>query len=203
MKLEIPDFADGSKIPPRFAFAKIAEVGHVELSDNHNPELRWSEAPAETRSYVVLCHDRDVPSRPDDVNQEGREVPADLPRVDFFHWVLIDIPATVDSIPAASDSSEVTPRGKSSGATAIGVRGLNDYTNWFAGDPDMEGRYAGYDGPGPPWNDSILHHYTFAVYALDVANLGLGGDFTGSDVRRATGCRPARPTSYLPVVRKT
>ena len=34
----------------------------------------------------------DVPSSAVDVNQPGREVPADLPRVDFFHWVLIDLP---------------------------------------------------------------------------------------------------------------
>jgi phosphatidylethanolamine-binding protein (PEBP) family uncharacterized protein len=43
------------------------------------------------RSYVI-CHDPDVPSKGDDVNQEGRGVPASLPRVDFFHWVLVDLP---------------------------------------------------------------------------------------------------------------
>jgi phosphatidylethanolamine-binding protein (PEBP) family uncharacterized protein len=33
-----------------------------------------------------------APSRADDVNQPDREVPAELPRVDFFHWVLVDLP---------------------------------------------------------------------------------------------------------------
>ena len=48
--------------------------------------------PAGTRSFAIICHDPDVPSQGDDVNQEGRVVPATLPRVDFFHWVLVDLP---------------------------------------------------------------------------------------------------------------
>ena len=49
----------------------------------------------------------------------------------------------------------------------------------------MGGHYGGYDGPCPPWNDSILHHYHFTVYALDVASLGLTGPFTGADAQAA------------------
>jgi Raf kinase inhibitor-like YbhB/YbcL family protein len=62
---------------------------------------------------------------------------------------------------------------------------LNDFTGWFSGDPDMEGRYYGYDGPAPPWNDSILHRYVFTLYALDVAQLSLDEGFTGQDVIEA------------------
>ena len=46
-------------------------------------------------------------------------------------------------------------------------QGVNSYTDFLAGDPDMEGTYGGYDGPFPPWNDERLHHYHFVVYALD------------------------------------
>ena len=49
----------------------------------------------------------------------------------------------------------------------------------------MKGAYGGYDGPCPPWNDEIVHHYHFAVYALDVPSLGLDGRFTGPDALRA------------------
>ena len=49
----------------------------------------------------------------------------------------------------------------------------------------MGGNYFGYDGPCPPWNDEILHHYVFTVYALDVPRLGVSGAFTGKDVLKA------------------
>ena len=49
----------------------------------------------------------------------------------------------------------------------------------------MEGDYGGYDGPCPPWNDSIVHHYHFTVYALDVEQVDLEGSFTGADALAA------------------
>ena len=54
-----------------------------------------------------------------------------------------------------------------------------------AGDAAMAGDYAGYDGPCPPWNDSIIHHYHFSVFALDVERLDLEGSFGGAQVREA------------------
>ncbi|HUL64289.1 MAG TPA: YbhB/YbcL family Raf kinase inhibitor-like protein [Burkholderiaceae bacterium] len=186
MKLSSNSFADGGRIPGEFAFAVIDPAHHVKLSANRNPHLAWSGAPAGTRSFVLICHDYDVPSRGDDVNQEGREVPASLPRVDFFHWTLVDIPASMTSIEAGAFSHAVTPRGKSGPAAANGTRqGINDYTGWFASDHDMEGDYFGYDGPCPPWNDSIVHHYVFTLYALDIERVPLEGKFGGAEVRRA------------------
>ncbi len=61
-------------------------------------------------------------------------------------------------------------------------RALNDYTGWFAGDKDMAGNYFGYDGPCPPWNDEIVHHYVFTLYALDVPRVAVQGNFSGPDV---------------------
>lgn len=186
MKLWSDSFTDGGRIPGECAFAVIDPAQRVRLSSNRNPHLAWSGAPAGTRSYALICHDYDVPSRPDDVNQEGREIPASLPRVDFFHWILVDIPAAAGHIEAGSYSHAVTPRGKSGPAAAQGTRqGINDYTAWFSGDRDMQGDYFGYDGPCPPWNDSIVHHYVFTVYALDVAQLPLAGKFGGAEVRKA------------------
>src|SRR5690606_30179164 len=185
MKLFSTSFRDGSPIPERFAFGKIDPKKRVTLADNINPQLQWSEVPEGTQSFVLLCHDYDVPSRGDDVNQTDRLVPADLPRVDFFHWVLIDLPDTLRSIEEGRFSHGVTPRGKSGPATPTRARqGINDFTNWFASDHDMNGDYYGYDGPCPPWNDSIVHHYVFTLYALDVPVLPLEGRFTGADVRR-------------------
>jgi Raf kinase inhibitor-like YbhB/YbcL family protein len=146
----------------------------------------WSEAPEGTKSFVVICHDYEVPSRGDDVNQEGREVSASLPRIDFFHWLLLDVPATVREIAAGSQSDRIVPRGKPGPATPGGLRhGINDFTSWFATDADTRGVYYGYDGPCPPWNDALLHHYVFTLYALDVPRLETHGDLTGAGVRAA------------------
>ncbi len=63
--------------------------------------------------------------------------------------------------------------------TKVGVRGLNDYTKATAANDAMKGQYFGYDGPCPPWNDEIVHHYHFTVYALNVKTLNLAKDFDG------------------------
>jgi hypothetical protein len=119
------------------------------------------------------------------VNKKDRRVPYDLPRADFVHWVLVDIPASLHELPEGADADGLTPKGKPLGKTAYGVRGLNDYTGWFAGDPDMTGNYGGYDGPWPPFNDERRHRYVFTLYALDIATLGLSGAFSAADVKRA------------------
>lgn len=190
MKLWSDSFQDGAAIPGEFAFAVADPKSHVALSANKNPHLSWSDVPVGTQSLVLVCHDPDVPSRGDDVNQEDRSVPADLPRVDFFHWSLVDIPAGVNALESGQFSSAVTTRGKAGpnipGDPLSGARhGLNDYTNWFAGDGDMSGDYFGYDGPCPPWNDAIVHRYIFTLYAIDQAQLTVTGKFTGTDVRNA------------------
>lgn len=185
MQLQIPSFADGTPIPPEFAFGVPDGDGRVALSNNLSPEIVWSDLPPGTRSLVLLCHDPDAPSVDDDNNQPDRTVAADLPRVDFTHWVLVDIDPARGSIEAGADSDAVTPRGKPGGATGVGVRGRNDYTGFFAGDTVMGGVYHGYDGPCPPWNDERLHRYIFTLYAVDQDSLALGANFTRKDVLTA------------------
>lgn len=181
MELTISSFPNNSPIPGEFAFCIPADEGHVQLAANKNPHLQWSNPPEGTKSFAVICVDPDVPSVGDDVNQEGKSVPADLARVDFYHWVLVDIAANLIEIAAAAVSDGVTARGKPIGRSEYGINGKNDYTAWFAGDADMGGTYGGYDGPCPPWNDALLHHYNFRVYAVDVESLGLSGEFGGAE----------------------
>jgi len=184
MKLHSHSFPQGAPIAHAYAFCMPGEP--VAMSDNRNPHLAWSDVPAGTRSFALVCSDPDVPSKPDDVNQEGREIPADLPRVEFVHWTMADIPADCREIAEGSCSNGITARGKKDPPGPAGTRqGVNDYTGWFAGDADMGGEYQGYDGPCPPWNDSLVHHYHFRVYALDVDSLGLSSGFTVADLRRA------------------
>ena len=185
MKLWSDSWVNGERIPALHAAGKLDAAG-VGFSDNLNPHLAWSEVPAGTQSFALICHDFDVPSRGDDVNQPDREVPADLPRVDFFHWLLVDLPATANRIREGEFSRGFTARGKAGPATLHGARhGLNDYTGWFASNADMAGSYFGYDGPFPPFNDSLVHHYVFTLYALGVARAPVEGHFTGAQVREA------------------
>jgi hypothetical protein len=186
MKLWSNSWANGERIPPLYAAGRRDGAGGVGFSDNLNPHFAWSDVPAATRSFALICHDFDVPSRGDDVNKADREVPADLPRVDFFHWVMVDLPGTLREIVEGEFSRGFTARGKSGPATLHGARhGLNDYTGWFAGDADMAGTYFGYDGPFPPFNDSLIHHYVFTLYALSAARAPVEGAFTGAQVRKA------------------
>jgi len=184
--LRIEEFEDQQPISGDLAFGVIDTDTHVKLSDNRNPTLQWGELPADTRSLVLLCVDVDVPTKADDVNQEGREVPPDLPRADFYHWVMVDIPPSVSTIASGSCSDSVTAGGKQQPPGPDGSRqGINDYTIWFAGDEEMGGHYFGYDGPCPPWNDSLMHHYHFVLYATDLERCAVDGEFTGRDVGEA------------------
>ena len=186
MKLWSNSWVNGAPIPTRFAAGRPDSQGGVTFSDNVSPHLAWSDLPAGTRSLALICHDFDVPSRGDDVNQPGREVPSDLPRVDFFHWVLVDLPPGVSELAEGEFSQGFTARGKPGPASLHGARqGLNDYTGWFAGNAEMSGQYFGYDGPFPPFNDSLIHHYVFTLYALDVERCAVEGSFTGAQVREA------------------
>lgn len=87
------------------------------------PRFVGTGVPAGTKSFALICVDPDVPSSGDDVNQEGRSVPADLPRVDFYHWVVVNIPAGLRSIAEGADSAGVTAKGKTPGQQPHGLTG--------------------------------------------------------------------------------
>ena len=194
MRIWSDSFPEGGVIAPECAFAVIDPGSHVRLSSNRSPHLGWDDVPAGTKSLVLICHDPDVPSVGTDVNQDGKTVPASLPRTDFFHWSLVDIPVCLKSLDEGMFSDMVTPHGKPGPQVPFTIKngtehqlrhGLNDYTAWFAGDLDMVGDYYGYDGPCPPWNDERLHTYVFTLYALDIPRLPLVGRFTGPELRLA------------------
>lgn len=186
MRLTSRNFENGGRIPSEHAFCQHHPETRVSLSENINPELTWEGEPAGTKSFVLLCRDPNVPVDRSDVNQSGRLLEANLPRSDFFHWVLVDIPRELRHIAEGADCEGVTPGGKEQSPCSYGARrGLNDYSSWFReGDP-MAGRYFGYDGPCPPWNDSIAHRYIFTVYALDLERCPVNDEFDGRGVQAA------------------
>lgn len=186
MKLTSASFLQEQPIPEEFAFGAPDPVLHIRLASNHNPHLKWSGAPAGTRSFALICVDPDAPSKPDDVNKEGRVVPHNLPRADFYHWAMVDIPASMTEIAAGECSDGIVAGGKKELRGPKGARqGVNDYTGWFAGDADMAGTYRGYDGPCPPWNDMRVHRYHFTIYALSCERCKVDDDFLAPEALEA------------------
>jgi hypothetical protein len=180
LDVTVEGVTDG-KLADKFAFCIPDPSQHQTQGENVSPAISWSEGPAGTQSYAVIMVDPDVPTEFENFNKEGATLPADMPRQDFYHWVLVDIPAGTTSLAEGADTGEPSP--KAPGKADHGVRGVNDYTKFMSG--DQAGEYGGYDGPCPPWNDERLHNYTFRVYALDVPELGLSGAFTGPDTIKA------------------
>ena len=112
---------------------------------NLSPALFWSGAPAGTQSFAVMVHDPDAPTG------SG-----------FWHWVVYNIPASANSIPAeAGDAKKkIMPAGIVQGRTDWGT--------------------TGYGGPCPP--PGKAHHYHFRIFALKVPKLDLPADATAAMV---------------------
>jgi len=124
------DVTDGQQLPDAQAFA----------GGNTSPQLSWSGFPAETKAFVVTCYDPDAPT------PSG-----------FWHWILVNLPATVTELPAGAGATERLDNG------AFHVR--NDFGT------------KNFGGAAPPPNDQI-HRYYFVVHAIDVEALDVDSDAT-------------------------
>lgn len=179
LKVHVDSFKNGGTVPNKYAFCAPAAQGHTTGGPNINPSIAWSKGPKGTQSYAIILYDTDSPAEHREMmNKEGVTMTSDVKRHDFFHWVLVDIPANVTAIKEGADSNARVLHGKPAAST-VGVKGLNDYTKVTASNDAMKGQYYGYDGPCPPWNDDIVHRYHFTVYALSVKSLDLPKDFDG------------------------
>lgn len=107
---------------------------------NISPQLSWINAPKGTRSFAITMFDRDAPI-------EGG----------FWHWLMFNIPATVDQLPADAGNTFTHL------APAIAIQSMNDF-----------GQY-GYGGPNPPHGHG-WHNYSITLYALDTETLELSKD---------------------------
>ena len=186
MQLTSKTFDHNGWIPEKCAFGIKDDETRMALGENKNPELTWSNIPDEAQSLVLICVDTDVPSSLENFNKEGKTISANFPRVDFMHWVMVDIEPFDGGVEEAECSDGITPKGKQNPNGPPGSRqGINGYTNFMAGDPEMEGNYFGYEGPCPPWNDEIPHHYRLKLFACDIERCPVDGVFTGSEVLKA------------------
>lgn len=187
MQLSSDALVDGGVLDEDFAFATQQPPDRICFADNRSPPLAWAGLPAGTRSLVLVCVDSDAPQTPQQVNRDDLEIAAEAPRGPFFHWVMVDIDPALGHLEAGRCGAGVVEGGKAEPPGPAGVRqGLNDYTGYFSSDPRMSGRYHGYDGPCPPWNDAVPHRYHFTLYATDLERCPVAGtEFRGQQVLTA------------------
>ncbi len=139
--LTSPTLKDGATIGMDHVFNGFGCSGK-----NVSPALAWSGAPAGTRSLALTVYDPDAPTG------SG-----------WWHWTVVNIPATARSLPAGAGSS--APAGLPKGA----VQGRTDF-----GKP-------GWGGPCPPAGDKP-HRYVFTLWALKVDKLDLTAESSGAMV---------------------
>ena len=72
-------FKDGDYLPK--AHILSADFGFGCAGGNKSPHLKWSGAPAGTKSFAVTCYDPDAPTG------SG-----------FWHWLVVNIPADVTEL---------------------------------------------------------------------------------------------------------
>jgi Raf kinase inhibitor-like YbhB/YbcL family protein len=154
------------------------------MSHNISPGVTWSPGPAGTKSYVLIMTDLDGVKDLSFLKNPTVMIPPDAERASYIHWVLIDIPPTIQHIERGAESPYFIPKGLPVGATDHGLRGANVYSDFYPKDSPLHGIRGGFDGPCPPRNDPMKHRYVTRVYALDVAHLGLEGNFFGEEVER-------------------
>lgn len=118
--------ADGGELP-------VPHRAESHGGEGTSPNLEWSGAPEGTRSFAVSCFDVDAPT------------PSGV-----WHWLVVDIPASVTSLDAGAGSTA------DAGVGAKSIR--NDLGE------------AAYSAAAPPPGDHS-HRYIFTVHALGVDKL--------------------------------
>ncbi|MFP4438241.1 MAG: YbhB/YbcL family Raf kinase inhibitor-like protein [Chloroflexaceae bacterium] len=76
LTLNSPAFREGETIPQQFTCD----------GQDISPELRWSDVPNNTRSFVLIMDDPDAPSGT------------------FTHWILFNLPADIQTLPEEGSS---------------------------------------------------------------------------------------------------
>ena len=99
IKLTSVAFEEGQPIPVQYTCDR----------DDISPPLKWSDAPAGTKSFALICDDPDAPSGT------------------WVHWVVYGLPATTTELKEKVPPSETLPNGAK--------QGVNDFNKVGYGGP--------------------------------------------------------------------
>jgi Raf kinase inhibitor-like YbhB/YbcL family protein len=133
MTLTSTDIVSGDPVPSAHIYPRCG-------GRNISPQLSWSGAPSATKSLVLTMIDLDVkPSQ-------------------WSHWIVVDLPASVESI---SQGAESLP-----GHARAVVSNFGD---------------SAYDGPCPPKGTGV-HHYQFTIWALPTTTISIAADEKATNV---------------------
>jgi Raf kinase inhibitor-like YbhB/YbcL family protein len=143
-QLSSTDMKPGESMPKRYVFSGMGCKG-----ENLSPELSWTGAPEGTKSFALMVHDPDA-------NSGGAGI---------WHWVVINIPVTTQSLPAGASTADGAKMPTGSRQVANDYMGMTGSPAW--------------GGPCPPKGQKA-HSYNFTVYALKVEKLDLPPAATAS-----------------------
>jgi Raf kinase inhibitor-like YbhB/YbcL family protein len=94
LAVESRSFGNNQPIPKRYAYSGFGAGG-----DNVSPHVKWSGAPAGTKSFAVTIWDPDAPTT-----------------VGFWHWTVFNIPPSVTELEEGK-----VPHGATQGYTDFGT----------------------------------------------------------------------------------
>lgn len=99
-ELTSPQISENATLPQSMVFQGFTCEG-----GNQSPELNWTGAPTDTKSYVVTMYDPDAPTG-----------------VGWWHWLVFNIPADVNSLSlgAGNPAANLLPAGTQQGYTDYG-----------------------------------------------------------------------------------
>ncbi|WP_245529218.1 YbhB/YbcL family Raf kinase inhibitor-like protein [Caldisphaera lagunensis] len=129
-----------SLISDSFKNGEVIPKRHTCEGDNISPKLSWKFD--EAKSYTLIVYDPDAPMKT------------------FIHWVIYDIPSSINSLYEAIPKNENVD---------VGKQGRNDFGE------------IGYDGPCPPRGHGF-HRYYFALHGLNVESLDIRGEANANKV---------------------
>lgn len=127
LNLTSQDLEEGSRMKHAHSFNGFGCTG-----SNQSPQLSWSSAPKGTKSFAITAYDPDAPT------ESG-----------FWHWVVLDIPASVTTLAQGA-----------SGKLKHAKEKINDYG------------INGFGGPCPPKGHG-MHRYQFTIWALPTEKLNI------------------------------